>query len=68
MNTRVGFFRWLGITGLAFLVQAAAPPQNVLSPEVHPDRRVTFRLWAPRAEEAASQRPVAEWALPVAKG
>jgi enterochelin esterase-like enzyme len=33
---------------------ATAPPSpaaRVVSPEVHPDRRVTFRLWAPKATE-----------------
>jgi enterochelin esterase-like enzyme len=28
---------------------AAKPPETLLSPEISPDRRITLRLWAPRA-------------------
>ncbi len=39
------------------LLQAQAPPptpgSNVVSPDVQPDRRVTFRLYAPKATEVA---------------
>jgi enterochelin esterase-like enzyme len=45
-------------TALAFIVSfiglltaSAEAPQRILSPEVHPDRRVTFRLKAPNARE-----------------
>src|SRR6266852_3076833 len=34
----------------SFLLQAQRPAP-LISPEVHPDRRVTFRLKAPRASE-----------------
>jgi len=51
MSRRVG----LTIVILYALLLAATParaqqPPNVLSPEVHEDRRVTFRLYAPNAE------------------
>src|SRR5690348_8981227 len=38
---------------LATTTTPAAPPvaDAVVSPEVHPDRRVTFRLYAPKAAE-----------------
>src|SRR5947208_1434550 len=40
----------------AILLQAQAPPtpgSTVVSPEVQPDRRVTFRLYAPKATDVA---------------
>src|SRR5688572_21152781 len=40
---------------IGFAQQPAGPPASrtpaVRSPEVHPDRRVTFRIYAPRAAE-----------------
>jgi enterochelin esterase family protein len=39
---------------------AQAPPAPVQSPEVHPDRRVTFRFRAPNAEEVFLAREGAE--------
>ena len=45
----------LALAGLVLLsaapVLAQAPPPPVRSPEVHADRRVTFRLRAPNAKE-----------------
>src|SRR6185295_833012 len=37
-----------------------SPPPPVISPEVHADRRVTFRLRAPNAKEVFVQREGAE--------
>jgi enterochelin esterase family protein len=37
------------------------PPSDLLSPEVHPDRRITFRLFAPRASEVTV---AGEWSHP----
>ncbi len=39
---------------------AAQPPDSLLSPEVHPDRTVTFRLRAPKASEVSV---TGEWML-----
>ncbi|HLX44449.1 MAG TPA: alpha/beta hydrolase-fold protein [Bryobacteraceae bacterium] len=39
------------LAGLPVLAQAPAAPAPVLSPEVHADRTVTFRLRAPNAQE-----------------
>ena len=62
------------VVSLLFLLQAPVPPpappapaptaavaEAPLSPEVHADRRVTFRLRAPRATEVAV---AGEWARP----
>lgn len=38
------------------LPASAQAPQAVRSPEVHPDRRVTFRLRAPNAKEVTLSR------------
>lgn len=37
------------LTCLTPQLRAAGQKQNIISPEVHPDRRVTFRLYAPGA-------------------
>jgi enterochelin esterase family protein len=54
---------WIGVLVIAFLSvsvvfaqpdpgQAARPvAPRLLSPEIHPDRTVTFRFWAPQASE-----------------
>ncbi len=43
---------WGAILITLLAISGAAPePETVLSPEVHPDRRVTFRLHAPKAAE-----------------
>jgi enterochelin esterase-like enzyme len=60
------------LLSLLFFAQAAPPPpapapaapppaDTLVSPEVHPDRRVTFRLRAPRASDVAV---AGEWARP----
>ncbi len=48
----------LGLVSLALSPLAAQPPRRtptpndrLVSPEVHPDRKVTFRIYAPRASE-----------------
>jgi enterochelin esterase-like enzyme len=48
----------LGLVGLAVSPAAAQPPKKdpnsaaaVVSPEVHPDKKVTFRIHAPKASE-----------------
>jgi len=35
----------------ALLAQAPQPGANLVSPQVHPDKTVTFRMWAPKAAE-----------------
>jgi enterochelin esterase-like enzyme len=35
----------------ALLAQAPQPAANLVSPEAHPDKSVTFRMWAPKAAE-----------------
>ena len=39
--------------GMLFMTAfcGAQPPPSLLSPEVQPDRRATFRIWAPKASE-----------------
>lgn len=44
----------------ALLAQQAPPPPPVISPEVHADRRVTFRLRAPNAHEVILSRESAQ--------
>ena len=43
---------YIAIT-MAFAALGQAPPQNVKSPEVRADGRVTFRLWAPEAQKVS---------------
>ena len=43
----------LALAAMAASIVFAQTPPNVVSPEVHQDRRVTFRLYAPKASEAA---------------
>src|SRR6202048_4977102 len=49
------FMRLALVFAFAFAsaVFAQAPPAPVVSPEVHPDNRVTFRFRAPNAKEVA---------------
>src|SRR5688500_15822689 len=60
MNVRTGFLVAvvMGLTGpwaaaQQTPAQAANRPPAVRSPEVHPDRRVTFRIAAPKASEVS---------------
>ena len=46
---------------------AAAEAEGVKSPEVHPDRRVTFRLHAPGADRAEVRVQFAEGVQPMKK-
>jgi enterochelin esterase family protein len=67
---RIGFFAIL--TALAApvssLAQEAARPQPVVSPEVHADGRVTFRLRAPEAQAVSVTGEFADGAQAMAKG
>jgi enterochelin esterase family protein len=51
-----GFGAALLALAVALPVWAQAPPRPLVSPEVHPDRRVTFRLRAPNAREVMLAR------------
>lgn len=56
---------------LAVFASAQRPPQrppSTDSPEVHPDRRITFRLRAPDVKEVSLQAPWAGEDKPMAKG
>jgi len=69
-------FRWTTVTSALLLILSASapllaqapspsppppsPPPPVISPEVHADRSVTFRLRAPNAKEVLVQREGAE--------
>ncbi len=52
------------VVALALAASAQTPPSLVVSPEVHADRRVTFRLLAPRAAEVLLR---GEWMRDAAK-
>jgi enterochelin esterase-like enzyme len=51
---------FLMIASAAVPLAAQAPAPMLVSPEVHPDRRVTFRLRAPNAKEVFVERVGAE--------
>ena len=58
---------------LSALLLSATParaqqPPNILSPEVHPDRRVTFRLYAPKAEAVRLTSMEGHEPKPMSKG
>jgi len=61
MKTPLHFLSPALLLGSTLLAQA--PPAPVVSPEVHADRRVTFRLRAPKAQEVTVHR---EGAAPLA--
>ena len=70
MRTRQLSFAVLFAAVLASLVSqvgAAAHAGQVISPEVHPDRRVTFRLHAPRADRVEVNVQFAEGVQPMSK-
>jgi hypothetical protein len=48
----------LAVTAVQGLAQAPQQPQRVVSPEVQPDRRATFRFRAPNAKEVFGDRAV----------
>jgi len=54
MNTRLSIVLTVALCTLAWPVSAQAPrggrAPRVVSPEVHPDRKITFRIVAPKAE------------------
>ena len=56
MRASIAFFGLFCLASAAFYQRAPSPyyedTNNIpVSPEVHPDRRVTFRLFAPKASE-----------------
>ncbi len=59
MNRLFSARTWATVTALAILFGAVAmaqpPPMAVVSPDVHPDRTVTFRLLAPNAKHVTVQ-------------
>lgn len=48
------------VAGLSFTIAWAQAPAPLISPEVHPDRRVTFRLNAPNAQKVELRREGAQ--------
>src|SRR6267142_5450396 len=46
-------FSWIAILFLAATAAAQTPPPPLVSPEVHPDHRVTFRFRGPNVKEVA---------------
>ena len=60
------------ITLLVFLIMNMSPDDElrsqIVSPEVHPDRKVTFRLLAPNAEKVLVKGLVGQDAQPMQKG
>jgi len=50
----------LAVIAVPSLAQTPPQPQPVISPEVHPDRRTTFRFRAPNAKEVSLAREGAE--------
>src|SRR6266850_1671114 len=46
-------FSWIAILFLAATAAAQTPPPPLISPEVHSDRRVTFRFRGPNVKEVA---------------
>lgn len=57
----------LSSTGPAQKLWAAQPNQAVISPEVHPDRRVTFRLLSPDAKSVGVNVQFAQGLVPMSK-
>ena len=55
------------LASLVLQVGAAAHAGQVISPEVHPDRRVTFRLHAPKADRVEVSVQFAEDVQPMSK-
>src|SRR5258708_6418677 len=51
----------------AVIASAQTPPPPIVSPEVQPDHRVTFRFRAPNAKEVAVQIEGAAKPLPMQK-
>ncbi len=51
---------FLGAWAVSLLAQAPPPPPPLVSPEVHSDRRVTFRLRAPNAKQVMLAREGAQ--------
>ena len=58
---------FLVLTGLAIQFCAAQQNRPVVSPEVHPERRVTFRLLAPQAKSAGVNVQFAQGLKPMRK-
>ncbi|MCJ7693666.1 MAG: alpha/beta hydrolase-fold protein [Sedimentisphaerales bacterium] len=55
------------LASLALWFEATAYADQVVSPEVHPDRRVTFRLHAPKADSVKVNVQFAQEAQPMSK-
>jgi enterochelin esterase-like enzyme len=55
------------LVSLALWFEATAYADQVVSPEVHPDRRVTFRLHAPEADSVKVNVQFAQEAQPMSK-
>lgn len=49
---RISFIAFSLLAAFALCAQSPSPP-TVVSPDVHPDRTVSFRLYAPKSSEAA---------------
>ena len=65
---RVGILSLLGLLVTATSAMAQDRPRPVLSPEVHPNHEVTFRLRAPEAETVVLTGEFMPGPLPMAKG
>lgn len=59
-RSAVCLFAFASIAGLAQTPAPQPPPTPLISPEVHPDRTVTFRLRAPNAKEVLLAREGAQ--------
>jgi len=67
-RTRLLFFLlFLAASIVPGLTQLPQPPQPLISPEVHPDNRVTFRFRDPNAKEVTLAREGTQSGLPMQK-
>jgi len=67
-RTRLLFFLlFLAASVVPGLAQLPQPPQPLISPEVHPDNRVTFRFRDPNAKEVMLAREGTQSPLPMQK-
>jgi enterochelin esterase family protein len=65
--TALALVLFVVLTPSGLAQQPPARPQPVVSPEVHPDRRVTFRLMAPKASEVVLTGEFANGPQPLRK-